>query len=88
MMVDQYGNPRDWFNQLDRINTRIDNIEGRKYTKTDNNIKLQIRMMLPEKVYSEAITSFKNYSSLILKKLKKEIKLFYRRMRRTIRLRK
>ena len=87
-MVDQYGNPRDWFNQLDRINTRIDNIEGRKYTKTDNNIKLQIRMMLPEKVYSEVITSFKNYSSLILKKLKKEIKLFYRRMRRTIRLRK
>ena len=25
-MVDQYGNPADWLNQLDKINTRIGNI--------------------------------------------------------------
>ena len=79
-MVDQYGNPTDWFNQLDEINTRIGNIEEGKYIKTDDNIKLQIRMNLLENVYSEVITSFKNYSTMTLKKVKKASKQFYRRM--------
>ena len=82
-MVDQYGNPTDWFIQLEEINAKMGNIEGGKYTKTDDNIKLQIRMNLPEDVYSEVITSFKNYSSMTLKEVKKEIKQFYCRMNRT-----
>ena len=47
-IVDQYGNPTDRFDQLDEINTRIGNIEGGEYTKTDDNIKPQIRINLPE----------------------------------------
>ena len=47
-MVNQYGNPTDWFNQLDEINTKIGNIEGCKYNKTDDDIKVQIRMNPPE----------------------------------------
>ena len=39
-MLDQYDNPTDWFNQLDEINTRIGNIEGGKYIKTEDDIKL------------------------------------------------
>ena len=82
-IVDQYGYPMDWLNQLDEIKTRIGNIEGGKYTKTDNDIKLQIRMNLSENVYSEVITSFKNYSSMTLKEVNKEIKQFYRGITRT-----
>ena len=82
-MVDQYGNPTDWFNQLDEINTKIGNIEGGKYTKIDDNIKLQICMNLPENLYSKVITSFKNYSMMTLKEVKKEIKQFYRMIKRT-----
>ena len=82
-MVDQYGNPTDWFNQLDKINTRIGNIKRGKYTKTDDNIKLQVRMNLPESLHSKVITSFKKYSTMILKEVKKEIKQFYCRMKRT-----
>ena len=63
-MVDQYGNPTYWFNQLDKINTKIGNIEGGKYTKIDDDIKLQICMNLPENVYSKVITSYKNYSTM------------------------
>ena len=85
-MTDQYDNPTDWFNQLDEINTRIGSIEGGKYIKTEDDIKLQIRMNLPETVYSEVITSFKNYSTMTLKEVKKEIKQFYRRMKRTDKL--
>ena len=48
----------------------------------DDDIKLQIRMNLPENVYSKVITSFKNYSIMTLKEVKKEIKQFYRRMKR------
>ena len=66
-MFDQYGNPTDYFNQLDKINTRIGNIYH-------YNIKLQICMNLLENVYSEVITSFKNYSSMALKEVKKDIK--------------
>ena len=68
-MVDQYGNPTDWFNQLDEINTKIGNIKGGKYTKTEDDIKLQIRMNLLENVYSEVITLFKNYSTMTLKEV-------------------
>ena len=73
-MFDQYGNPTDYFNQLDKINTRIGNIEGGKYIKTDNNVKLQIRMKLPQNMYSKVIISFKNCSTMKLKEVKKEIK--------------
>ena len=68
-MVDQYGNFRVQFNQLDEINTKIGNIERGKYTKTDDNIKLQIRTNLPESLYSEVITSFKKYSTMTLKEV-------------------
>ena len=68
-MNDKYGNPMDWFNQFDEINTRIGNIQGGKFIKTDDDIKVQIRMNLPENVYSEVITSFKNYSTIILKEV-------------------
>ena len=43
-------------------------------------------MNLPETVYSKVITSFKNYSSITLKEVKKEIKKFYHRMKRTDKL--
>ena len=55
-MVDQFGNSADWFNQFNETNKRIDNIEGGKYTKTDNDIKLQICMNFPKNVYSEVVT--------------------------------
>ena len=69
--------------QLDEINKKLSNNEGGKYVKTEDDIKLQIRMNLPEEVYSEAITSFKDYTNMSLKEVKKEINLFHRRLKRT-----
>ena len=37
-MIDQFGDSTDWFNQLDDGNTRKENIEGSKHTKTENDI--------------------------------------------------
>ena len=72
-MVDQYCNLTDWFTQLHEINIKIGNIKGDNYIKTNDNIKLQIRMNLQENVYREIITSFENYSAMTLKEVKKEI---------------
>ena len=70
---DDYSNPTDWFNPLDEINMKISSIDGGKYIKSEDNIKLQIRMNLPEKVYSEVITSLKGYANMSLKEVKKLI---------------
>ena len=67
-MEDTYGNPTDWFNRQDEIKTKLSNIDG---GKTENDIKLQIRMNLLEEIYSEVITSFKDYSNMNLKEVKK-----------------
>ena len=40
-------------------------------------------MNLPDKVCSEVITSFKNYTNMSLKDVKKEIKLFHCQLKRT-----
>ena len=42
--------------------------------KSEDDIKLQIRINLPEDAYSEVITKFKDYSNMSLKKVKKEMK--------------
>ena len=39
-------------------------------------------MNLPEEVYSEVITSFKHYSNMLMKEVKKEIKQFHCRLKR------
>ena len=44
-------------------------------------IKLQIRMNLPEEVYSEVITLFKDYANISLKEMKQKIKQFHRRLK-------
>ena len=62
-MEDDYSNPTDWFNCLDEINTKLSNIDGDKYIKIEDNIKLQIRMNLPEEIYSEVITYIKDYAN-------------------------
>ena len=82
MMEDTYGNPTNWFNRLYEINTKLSNIDGGKYVKTEDDIKLQIRMNLPEEVYSKVITSFKDYSNMNVKKVKKEIKQFHHQLKR------
>ena len=78
----EYGNPTNWFNRLDEINTKSSNIDGDQYVKMEDDIKLQIRMNLPEEVYSEVITTFTDYSNMNLKEVKKEIKQFHRRLKR------
>ena len=40
-------------------------------------------MNLPEKVYSEVITWFKDYANMSLKEVKKEIKKFHRQFKRS-----
>ena len=40
-------------------------------------------MHLPEEAYSEVITSFKDYADMSLKEVKKEIKQFHHRLKRT-----
>ena len=87
VMENNQSNPTDWFNMLDEINARFNNIENGKYQKTDEDIKLHIRMNLPEDLYSEVITSFKDYSTMTLRQVKKDIRSFYRRMKRADRIR-
>ena len=82
-MEDDYSNPTDWFNRIDEINTKLSNIDGGKYTKNKDDIKPQIRMNLPGEVYSEVITSFKHYANMSMKEVKKEIKQFYCRFKRS-----
>lgn len=82
MMESNNSNPTDWFNMLDQINARFSNIENGKFMKSDEDMKLHIRMNLPEELYSEVITSFKDYSTMSLRQVKKDIKSFYRRMKR------
>lgn len=82
IMEDAHGNPTDWFNKLDEINSRFSNIEDGKFQKDENDIKLHIRMNLPEDLYSEVITSFKDYSSMSLRQVKKDIKSYHRRLKR------
>ena len=43
-------------------------------------------MNFQENIYIKVITSFKNYSSMTLKEVKKKIKQFHGRMKRTYRL--
>ena len=81
-MESSNSNPTDWFNMLDEINARFSNIENGKFKKSDEDMKLHIRMNLPEELYSEVITSFKDYSTMSLRQVKKDIKSFYRRMKR------
>ena len=40
MMEDTYGNPTNWFKRLDEINTKLSNIDGGKYSKMEDNIKI------------------------------------------------
>ena len=82
-MEDPHGNPTDWFNMLDEINSRFCNIENGKFQKSEEDMKLHIRMNLPEELYSEVITSFKDYSSMTLRQVKKEIRAYYRRLKRS-----
>ena len=82
IMEDAHGNPTDWFNKLDEINSRFSNIEHGKFQKDEEDIKLHIRMNLPEDLYSEVITSFKDYSSMSLRQVKKDIKSYHRRLKR------
>ena len=82
-MEDDYSNLIDWFNRIDEINTKLSNIDGGKYIKSEDDIKPKIRMNLPEEVYSEVITSFKDYANMLLKEVKKEIKQFHRRLKRS-----
>ena len=83
VMDDAQGNPTDWFNKLDEINSRFSNIEDGKFQKDEEEIKLHIRMNLPEDLYSEVITSFKDYSSMTLRQVKKDIKSYHRRLKRS-----
>ena len=45
-------------------------------------------MNLPEEVYSEVITSFKDYGNMSLKAVKKEIKQFHRQLKRSDKIKK
>ena len=73
-MEDDYPNPADWFNRIDEINMKLSNIDSGKYITSKDDIKLQIRMNLPEEIYSEVISRFKDYANMSLKEVKTEIK--------------
>ena len=81
VMENQYSNPMDWFNMMDEINARFSNIDDGKFQKSEEDIKLHIRMNLPEDLYSEIITSFKDYLAVSLRQVKKDIRSFYRRLK-------
>jgi len=87
VMDDAQGNPTDWFNKLDEINSRFSNIENGKFQKDEEEIKLHIRMNLPEDLYSEVITSFKDYSSMTLRQVKKTLNLIIADLSDPIKLR-
>ena len=82
VMENQHANPTDRFNMLDEINARFSNTKDSKNQKSDEDLKLHIRMHLPEDLYSEVNTSFKDYSSMSLHQVKKDIRSFYRRLKR------
>ena len=69
-MEDPHGNPTDWFNILGEINARFSNIDDGKYQKSDKDIILHIRVNLPEDLYSEIITLFKDSSTMSLRQVK------------------
>ena len=69
-MEDKYSNPTDWVNHLDEINTKFCNIDDGKYIKSEDVIKLHIRVNLLEEVYSEVITLFKDYANMSLEEVK------------------
>ena len=48
IVEDVHGNPIDWFNKLDKINSKLSNIEVGKFQKDEEDIKLHIRMKFPE----------------------------------------
>ena len=81
-----YGNPTDWFNRLDEMNKNL--IDGGKYVKREYDIKLQIRLNLPEEGYSQVITPFKDYLNMSLKEEKKEIKWFHGLLKMTNKIKK
>ena len=82
---DSYDNPTDWFNHLDEINTKLNNIDGGKYVKSEDGIELQLKTNLPEEVYSKVITSFKDYSNTAFKNFKGQIRLRNQRKRTSYR---
>ena len=71
-------NPVHWFKRLEHINSRLTNIDP-TYKKSDEDLKIHIKVHLPSKHYSELLTTIRRtFRTISLKDFKKEIKAHWR----------
>ena len=72
-------NPTMWFKRLDHLNDRLRKVDP-KYMKSDDEVKLHVRVHLPESEYSELITSTREgLKTMSSKDFKRKIKSHWRR---------
>ena len=75
-------NPTMWFKRLDHLNDRLRKVDP-KYVKDDDQVKIHIRVHLPETEYSELITSTRDdLKRMSSKEFKNKIKSHWRRLTR------
>ena len=71
-------NPVHWFKRLEHINSRLTNIDL-TYKKSEEDLKIHIKVHLPSKYYSELLTTIRRtFRTISLKDFKKEIKAHWR----------
>ena len=71
-------NPVHWFKRLEHINSRLSYIDA-SYKKSDEDLKIHIKVHLPSKYYSELLTTTRRtFRAISLKDFKKEIKAHWR----------
>ena len=71
-------NPVHWFKRLEHINSRLTNI-NLTYKKSEEDLKIHIKVHLPSKYYSELLTMIRRtFRTISLKDFKKEIKAHWR----------
>ena len=75
-------NPTLWFKRLEHLNQRLRKIDP-KYKKNDDDVKIHVRVNLPEGLYSELITKTRDeLKTMSVKDFKKQIKSHWRRFTR------
>ena len=80
LLKNEKENPIFWFKRLEHINYRLCSID-KSHGKSDDDVKVHIMCNLPEREYSELITTIrKSVKAMPLKELKKDIKAHWRRI--------
>ena len=71
-------NPADWFKRVEHISEMLSEIDP-KFRKTDEELKIHLKVNLPKSSYSELLTSIRpSFRSMSYKDLKKQVKAHWR----------